>query len=208
MNAGFSSLGKLKAQLIAASMQGNNSYDDKVLAVGLGVAKQFECLSNRLFDWRENDTAIFSADRTHYYLPRFPFTTISRIEIRNATSNNQWQDLGAPSQVIINQLEETGYIFFGGMRGPSSSFLRVTYTGGFWWDTSEDDTGEQPDGSATLPEDFLLAWHLQCREIWRKIDVIGQTISDSPDSAPVENGMKILPIVRDLIDGMIRYQLT
>ena len=204
MNAGFASLTKLKEQLLAASLRASTAYDAQILAIGRGVAAQFECVCNRKFARVVNDRCSFPADRRHYYLPRFPVESITLCE-KQDTVRDGWQTL---TDLIQSQDLEKGYIFFAAIQGVYWSNLRITYTGGFWWDTSEDGIGVCPTGAATLPDDLMLGWYHQCKHIWNMTDKLGVGISQDPAKQDQGGKVEMLKIVLDLIDNMKRYQIS
>ena len=207
MNAGFSSLTKLKAQLLASSLRAATQYDDLILSIGRGVAKQFEHECNRKFERQVGATDIFQGDRASFILSRYPIERITAIDLQKDVDDG-WQSQDLTLIQSYNSQSGVVYLADNDDAGPYWSQVRFTYTGGYWWDTSEDDSGVQPDGSALLHDDMILAWHIQCRHIWNLTDKLGIAITDKPQSQDGEKKIEMLGIVKDLINDQVRYQLT
>src|SRR5690348_14695489 len=106
MNAGFSNLTSLKAQMLAPSMQARTAWDAKILAIGLGVASSFEQFCNREFTYSQNILEVFSGDRPFWYARRSPVSIFSKVELRFFRADN-WTDIsGQP----VGTDEEKGMI--------------------------------------------------------------------------------------------------
>lgn len=220
MNAGFSNLGTLKAWLLAASMQDATEWDDQILAIGLGVAAHIEQFCDRQFARATSDIFECTADRMHLVLPRYPVEAIETIEQSVADDvDATWTELTSPIQ---SQALDRGLIYFQGFLGTYRERLRVTYTGGYWWDQTEDDytppvspTEEDPDlsvkptGATEIPANLVLAWRLQCEHLWAQRDRLGVNVAkdqkdiaaDAPTVAP------LLPSVQAMIYPFVRFSL-
>ena len=197
----------LKAKLLGPSMLNRTDWDDQITGIGLGVAKQFEHFCNRKFEWTLNDTAEMAADRVSFLLPRYPLETVSLLELQTDLS------IGFVAQDIsliksINKGAGIVYLDDSADIGSYLSTVRFTYSGGFWWDTTEDSTGVCPDGAKALEPDFILGWLMQCDHQWRKYDKLGRGISKDPEGQASDESVAFLPMVMDLIDDHRRYQLT
>jgi hypothetical protein len=141
-------------------------------------------------------TCSFTADCDHFYLPRYPLEAVSLIERRDSIQTG-WVTLDAST--IMQMRESSGMIAFGGTLGSYFSTLRVTYTGGYWYDTTEDGSGTLPSGATKLPDDLKLAWYLQCRKVWQSIDKLGVKIMQG-ESGPgtVTDSLASLEIVPEV----------
>ena len=198
MNAGLGNLTELKGQLLAASLRSDSNYDNVISAIGLGVAAQFDQYCNRKLARLQNDVDQFRADRSHYYLKRYPVESISLCQ-RQDTLTDGWINL--PVTDLIQQWNlQIGYISFIALQGYEFSQLLVTYTGGFWFDSTEDGSGVQPSGSTLLPADLKLAWYLQCQNVWRQWDKLGNQISEHPESQDAAQSIVLAPAVKELLD--------
>jgi hypothetical protein len=211
MNAGLGNLDVLRKFLLADSLAGENRFDAKIKAIGLGMAGMMDQSCNRKFAFADDDTATFDVMRTHFYLPRYPISEISKVEQRDV-SGGDWYDLGAVAGVIVNRDEEKGWISFGWLRGIQTSLLRVTYSGGYWFETLEpDDEGypsAAPVGVAVLPDEVKTAWLLQCQEVWNKMDKLGAGLTDGPDKQSSLDKLELVPLVKQMLKQHVRYQIT
>lgn len=207
MDLGLGNLVELKRHLLAAGLVTGTTYDTVVTAIGKGVAMSFDCYCNRKFARLVGDVEIFSADRTHYFLRRAPVESVSAVALQDDTVSG-WQ-AQTVNDVIINREDASGQIIFGTVLGVEMTKVKVTYTGGFWYDTTEDATGVQPSGSTLLPQDVKLAWLLQCQQIWNSRDKLGSSIAASPTDGQVDmGGLELIPQARMILDRYKRYQMT
>jgi hypothetical protein len=191
MNAGFSSLKELKAALLAEVLRDGVEYDDALTTIGLGVVVQFEKFCNRAFIRTVADTAKFSAARE----------TIA-IQSDYATG---WvaESLG----LIANVNLMSGVVRFGGVLGTDLDQVRLTYTGGYFWNTNEDSTDALPTGATALPADLKLAWIEQCKKIWEVYDPLGTGLGKTATESLLTN-LELLPTVKQTLTPHVRYQLT
>ena len=199
------SLNFLKGQLLAEALRVDTAYDAALTAIGTGVAGQFEQWCNRKFARVADDTCTFSADRDHFYLPRTPLESIASVELKTGHAT----DFAAITDAIANSDYHSGLIYFAGGVAHWSDTVRVTYTGGFWFDTSEDATGAMPEGATALPGELQLAWILQCQEVWNKKDKLGLGLAGTdPDKKPSFSTLELLPNVKETLAAFRRYQIT
>jgi hypothetical protein len=206
MNIGLGNLTELKGQLLAASLRADTNYDAAITAIGQGVAGQIDHYCNRRFAWLENDSDQFRADRRHYYLKRYPVASITQCQ-RQDTLTDGWLNL--PVTDLIQQWNlQIGYISFIALQGYEFSQLLVTYTGGFWFDTTEDGSGVMPAGATLLPADVKFAWYLQCQNVWRQWDRLGNQIAEAPESQTSGQTLQLAPFVRELLDDHRRLFAT
>jgi hypothetical protein len=206
MNAGFSNLDFLKKQLLASTLKNDVRFDKTIAALGLGVAAQFGNLCNRQFRRVVNDTAIFPADRAEFILPRTPVEAVTLAEIKN-TEVEGWVTQTDPNFIRAINLS-AGIVDCGpGDAGKYYAQVRFTYTGGFFWETLEPDDAAFPSavpaGAATLPDELLNAWLLQCRHLWRQMDKLGVDILKDGDVKSLRFPEDFAPTVEKTI-----YQFT
>lgn len=198
MNIGLGNLTELKGQLLAASLRSDTNYDNVITAIGQGVAAQFDKYCNRKFARLEGDFDQFRADRRHYYLKRYPVEAIASAQ-RQDTLSDGWLNL--PVADLIQQWNlRIGYISFIALQGYEFSQLMVTYTGGFWFDTTEDGSGVMPAAATPLPADVKFAWYLQCQNVWRQWDKLGNQIAEAPEQQTSAQSLLLAPAVRELLD--------
>jgi len=211
MNAGLANLDTLKRHLLPESMIAQTNFDAKIANVGKGVASLLEKYCNRQFARVAGDKVEFTADRNAYWLPRYPVEIISAVEQKDSESAGYV----ALSDAVQNSNLKTGQVWFAAQLGESWSWLRITYTGGYFWNELEPaDVGyptAQPGGSTALPDDIKLAWLLQCGRVWELVDKLGTNISPDKQIQFVTQslaGLELIPQVKELLRGHIRYQIS
>lgn len=162
MDAGFSNLGWLKRRVLLPADAAGTGYDEAVLALGQGVASLFEAECGRKFARAEGDTYECNPCSGFAVLPRYPLEAVTKIELRS-TASGSWVEQTAAG---LNYNRTSGVATFYDMVPSRGDVARITYTGGYWWDTSEDSTGTMPAGAEALPHALLLAWTNACKFIW------------------------------------------
>lgn len=204
MNAGFANLTTLKRHLLAERLRPEITFDDQVLAVGLGVAGAIERYCDRKFGRVVGDTwETPSADRLTFVLPRYPVEAITAIDLRGSYGE-AWQSQD-PDELLLQVVSDSGIVTFDVAIGWRGSVVRFTYTAGYWWDTTEDDTGELPTGATELPADLRHAWLLQCEEIWSRRDNLGVGLTSKPTERAKLGELDVSPAVRSLLRPHIRH---
>lgn len=207
MNAGLGTLTDLKRELLAAALLPGKTYDAKLLSIGLGVARSFDQSCNRRLTWAEGDTVEFPADHDCYVAMRYPLTAVSKLELRDFATND-WRDI---SELIFNWDPAGGLVRFGGMLGSDYFRARLTFSGGYWFDDSDDGSGTAPAGAALLPDDLRLAWLLACRAVWEPLDKTGAKITAVGSGAAFVTGtlseLKYPPAVMATLGNYRRYQM-
>ena len=219
MNCGLSNLDTLKRHLLPSNtMAGETRFDGVIADIGKGVAGLFNRFCNRDFTYGENLTQIFRGARAHWYMPNFPVVSFAKVELRFFKADN-WTDIsGQPLSVN----EETGLLSFGYTLGVDPIMVRVTWTGGYWFETLEPEDDGYPSAvpdaitnnpaleasKFMLPDDVRLAWLLQCREVWNKIDKLGTGLVDTPDKQTATGALELTPFVKEALRGFVRYQTT
>jgi hypothetical protein len=187
MDLGLGNLITLKRHLLSPAMQLQSDFDVVIADLGKGLAGQFEKFCNRSFARVASGTAEFSGDRDSVYLPRYPIESITKVETK-ASELTGW--LEVTTQAVQQIKETSGWLYFGGMLGDWTTRVRVTYTGGYWYDTSEAETTVIPVGATALPHDLKMAWALQARITWAGVDKLGNSIARGaqkmPELAPLD----------------------
>jgi len=208
MNAGFSNLASLKAQLLAASLRTRTDWDTQLRALGLGVAAAISAHCNRDFARAVGDAYTTSGGRQSLILPRYPVETVSAIETRDSAAD-AWADALASLDYTDTR---SGVVRFETPLAEGGQ-IRVTYTGGYFWDTKEPTEAGYPTatpaGAATIPDNVVTAWHLQCEALWRAKDKLGTKIKDEPEAGgSVLTNIELIPAVRAMLAPFVRYALT
>lgn len=162
MNAGFSNLTFLKKRLLLASDAAGTAHDDAVAALGLSVAGYFEAECDRKFARVAGDTYECDAAKRFAVVPRYPLEAVTKIELRKTLTEGYVEQTVVP----VNFSKDAGVVTFSLLPAVMGDTVRITYTGGFWWDTTEDLTGTKPSGAEGLPQALLLAWVQACKYLW------------------------------------------
>jgi hypothetical protein len=161
MNAGLSTLIWLKRRLLMASDVVTATYDEAIAALGLGVAGHFEDLTGRKFSRVAGAIHEFDASRTFTLVARYPIESFASIELRETYAGG-WQawlgdyNVNSPAGMVTFPAPLGAY----GVRG------RLTYTGGWWWNTNESAEDTMPTGATAVPPGLQLAWAQACKFLW------------------------------------------
>jgi hypothetical protein len=201
MNAGLGNLKSLKLHLLPAGMLAAMDYDDQITAIGKGVASRLEGVCNRYFLRTVDDTHEFPSETAQVILPRFPVETVTKLEQRDSAQAGWYEISGG----ILNFSQPSGWVYLGGQLGAFGSRLRITYTGGYWWDATEDNSGVRPTGAALLPDDLNLAWMIQCAHLWQSKDRMGAGAAKEPGKFSALKEYDLIPEVKDLLRDYVRF---
>ena len=206
MNCGLGNLNELKAWLMPEGI--GDEFDAVLQTLGKAVADQLETACNRTFGRQIDATYEASGDRSLMIVPVYPIETVTSLELQ-PMHGDPWEDI---TTAMLGVRSISGMVFLNGPQGRPHSRLRVTWSGGFWWDDTEDSTGEQPEGSALLPDDLKHAWRQQCAMVWEQRERLG-----IPLEAPVKSqkvigvsglqNIEVLPEVQRVIQHYRRFSL-
>lgn len=209
MNLGLGNRTTLKKFLLPGGLAATSSQlvpDAAVDALGLGVAGWCEQHCGRKFGRVVGDTAQFEGARLTFVLPRYPVEAVTAVEVRSGLGA-AWE-ARPPADVVAGLDETAGLLRFAAPPTADYGVVRVTWTGGYWFDTSEDASGTLPAGAVALPADLQLAWLLCCQEVWNKKDKLGLSLSAAAD---VHVGIAKLELptgIRQMLAPYRRFQLT
>jgi hypothetical protein len=146
MNLILGTLAELKAHLLNEALREPTTYDGAIAALGRGVAARFESQCNRRFGRVVADAFVTSADRRHLVLPRYPVEAVTKLELRETLAGG-WVDQGDIDDCVDIWDPTSGIVHLPApLSQARGAQLRVTFTGGFWFDESADGT---PTGSRT-----------------------------------------------------------
>lgn len=198
MDLGLGNRTTLKSWLLPTAEQAGNEFDTALDRIGKAVAAQLEKHCNRRFGRVAGDTWEARAGEEVYVLPRYPIEELTTLEYRYE-SDESWVDYTADVGTID---EDSGVIYleFATKRGLGS--YRFTWTGGYWFDDSEDASGEQPAGSTLLPDDLQFAWLQQCKAVWELHHKIGVPIGSPPPESPTPSP----PLLEEVARALKPYQ--
>ena len=212
MNAGLSNLATLKAHVLGASASTSTQFDTVLTALGLGLAAHIANLLQRDLGRVTGDRVTIPADRVHLLLPRYPVESVTKIELKHNEADG-WVEQTI-NDFVTTIDTDNGIIFLPDSADPGrySSLIRVTYTGGYWWEEAEPtDVGyptTQPTGSTALPKDISTAWLLTCQDVWAKRDKLGLSLVDAPDAQAKVGQLQISPMVKAMLADYIRTDLV
>lgn len=218
MNCGLGNLDSLKKHLLAQTLAGETRFDLVIKDIGLGVARRFDRFCNRTIAYFDHATEIFSGDRDHWYMSRYPFISIEKVELRFFAADNWTNISGQP--VGIN--EETGLLHFNYTLGVRPMMVRVTWSGGYWYEQLEPDDAAYPSSAPAavqaatsiepakfaLPDDLRLAWLMQCRHLWDSVDKLGTSLVDKPGQQSAMGALELVPDVKETLQRYVRYQTS
>lgn len=223
MDLGLGNFADVKGFVLPQALQNDASYDSVLQVIARGVAERFQSYCNRKFARVVGDVCRFTANRTHYYLPRYPFETVTKLEMR-ATAQDPWVDI---TDTIIQMDETIGLIDFFVTMADATSLMQCTYTGGFWYETLEptDADGNPTEGYPSVkPESAIAlidpvkgalslqqAWLMQVlHEFEVKDRLLPTGLSDGAKThvASRIEQMQLLPEVENLLAQYRRYQIT
>jgi hypothetical protein len=210
MNIGLGNLTELKGQLLAASLRSDTNYDAVITGIGLGVANLFDQHCNRTFARTVGKSDIFSADRRHWYLNCYPVEEITGVAKCDDQADGFVASALPPDESsLIQQMQpDQGYIMFIAIQGYFFSRIQVTYTGGYWFDTTEDGSGVMPATATALPGAVKTAWYLQCQHLWKRWDKLGAQIAQNPEQQGGLSAVEMIPMVKELLRPFKRMQIT
>ena len=193
--AGLGGLAALKASILPKPMADSDEWDVALLGVGRGVAGFFDAYLNRKLaravDWTEKALG----DAMLLSLERYPLEEVSKVELQVQGTAPAWQDYTTATLYTLN--ERAGLVSLAYTYGTDLDALRVTYTGGFWIDTSADLSGECPAGATPLPWELFNAWTIQCAEeaARRKICGLSLVLEEGKEPRPYNFTPAVLAVL-------------
>jgi hypothetical protein len=212
MDLGLSNLINLKNRLLPSDFVGGSTYDTLITQLGRGIAYSFEEFCNRKWHRHVGHEDIFTADRTCWIASRFPLETITAVDVKTDEASG-WISAGSVNGAIESFNPQTGVIHFPSLLGDPTTFVRITYTGGYWYDTTEDNTGSLPSGATRLPYSIEEAYYLQAMKVWETIDKQGANTGKSGGgNAGLLGlslaGLDLVPVVRQTLISFRRMAIV
>lgn len=200
----LSNLITLKTHVLPAEEVGGADFDSALQILGSGIARQLEQYCHRRFERATGLQAEIQADRSFVALPVYPIETVTAAELR-ATRDDSWADI---SGRITHLNEEAGLVYFDSIVGPYMSRIRITWDGGYWFDSTEDESGTQPGGSTLLPDDLKLAWLQQCAFAWQQTEKLGIPLEGMPpaDKQKGASGLEQIALLPAVKETLKNYQ--
>lgn len=208
MDLTIGNLYTVKQHVLGSSLATSTEFDTVLATLAKGVAAQFEKFCNRKFPRLAGDTFICPANRDFVTVLRYPIESISALAQKSSEADG-FVTLGAVNSVLSGIQNAAGIVQFGTQLGSHLEQVRITYTGGYFYETLEPTDGgyptSQPSGSTALPEDIRLAWLLQLGEVWNKRDKLGLGISGKPDDQAGLATLKLIPAVEEMLRPHRRF---
>jgi hypothetical protein len=203
MNCGLGTLSELKTWLLADELRTDAGWDSQLTRLGQGVAASMEAYCGRKFAREVGATWECRGDRSMIVLPRYPIEELTKVEMREGVGSG-WSD-------ITSQVEDwsvlSGLVEFGSAPGSSISRLRATWTGGYWWDSSEDGSETKPVLAEALPADLKFAWLQHCRACWARYPKLGTPVNTVSQPTALVT-MNWAPEVLDVLLSYRRMSLS
>jgi len=211
MNLGLGNLDDLKQFILAEAIREQTDKDAVLQVIGKGVAASFERYCNRWFDRVDGAVDTFTADRDTWNLSRSPVEEISSVQTKSSDAEGWVAQEGLVQMSILDR----GFLDFGGLVADYRTHVRVTYVGGFYFETLEPaDEGyptEQPEGSTPVPADLKYVWLCQCQAVFEAKDhLLPKGISaDGATTIPMNlKDVPMLPQVVEILNTYRRFQIT
>lgn len=151
----LSSLTQLKARLFPANWSSVTTHDTLLTHLGNAAQALVEKYLARKITRTAGDTQTFTGDLTLLQLARFPVETLTALDIQTEDGGT-WEDI---LDAAVRVGKPTGLITLSGQQGVHTDTIRATFTGGFYVDTSENQSGSLPSGATALPDDLREAWY-------------------------------------------------
>lgn len=204
-NTGFGPLIELKRHLLPEALRSKTTWDDQLTLIGKAVVARFERFTNRTFARATADTYTFQGGVTGVVLPRYPIEDVTDLDLKinGATS---WDDY---NDSIANYSADSGIVEFEIVMGRADDLVRVTFDGGFWWETAETEDTAQPAGSTAIPDDLKDAWMVQTQaevEARNILGTVGASIGTNSRNTPNDlTNHQLLPLVEKVLTPHRRF---
>lgn len=154
-DAGLLNLKDLRERIRSVDLNADDDHDTALRGVARGVAAKFETECGRKLT-RFVDRVEYRQGGTDFYsVECYPIETLTSVELQE-TYAGDWT-----AATIQQVFENAGTLFLESAIASDDVKVRITLTGGFWHDDSEDSDGTLPTGATELPEDIKAAFALQ-----------------------------------------------
>jgi len=190
----FTELEVLKARVLPADLSGQSTWDTQIESIAKGVAGAFDRHCNRTLVRGEDVEEIFEGDREHHCLARYPVESVSEVALKDDYDSS----FVAQANVIDDLDLSAGILYYYTELGLRSARVRVTYTGGYFVDTSVNQDTAQPAASEALPDVIMNAFFRQVESEMRKRDVLGTRSALRDGAQPIEDSELLASVKKDL----------
>lgn len=211
MDLGLGNLDEIKKAVLPDANRVDKQFDFIIAALASGVAAQFNSITGRKLGRQVNVLEDFTADRTYYVVQSYPLESVTVLEQRD-TMLGGWYPLNITN--ILNQGNSVGLVEFGYVLGQYYSRIRLTYSGGFFYETLEPFQSDGvtptagyptalPTGAATVPANLKAAWYEQVRFEFTRSDRMGKGVFN--DLGTPANSIFLQPFVAEVLSQFRRY---
>jgi hypothetical protein len=166
---GLGTLGELKRFLLSSGIVAETTYDEAITAIGKGVAGLIDRHCARTFKRGASITEDFRGGTDALLLARYPVEAVTTIGLKSVGESS----FTTQATVVDTVAVESGVLLLTGSVGSERDQLRVTYDGGYWYDTTDDGSGTMPTGATLLPADVKMVWLNECQHVWQASDRLG-----------------------------------
>ena len=187
---GLGTLGQLKRFLLSTSIVAETAHDEAITALGKGVAGLIDRHCNRTFKRGADITEDFRGGTDLVLLARYPVEAITGVGLKSAGEST----FTAQSSTVDTVALDSGVLLLTGAIGSERDQLRVTYTGGYWYDNTDDGSGTMPAEAALLPADVKMVWLNECQHVWEAADRLGIAHVPQGESALLNTRLGILEL--------------
>jgi hypothetical protein len=202
---GLGTLGELKRFLLSSGIVAETTYDEAITAIGKGVAGLIDRYCNRTFKRGASITEDFRGGTDVLLLARYPVEAITSIGLKSAGEST----FTTQSSVVDTVAVESGVLLLTGSIGSERDQLRATYTGGYWYDNTDDGSGSKPADATLLPEDVKMIWFNECQHVWQSRDDLGIAHTERGDVAttPRLRNLELSPMSKAALEPYRRLML-
>lgn len=196
----LSSLTQLKAAILPAAMRSRTDFDTQLTTIGNAVQALFEQHCNRRLTYAASETHTQNgADLLCLSLPRYPVVSVASLTLRDVSAVDTTLDL---TETRLDK--QAGLLHFRATPGDWYDQLLVVSTGGYYVDTSENQSGSLPSGATALPDDLRSAYYLQCKALAEAQGILGAGAAASEkDKTKAE--ADLLPMVASVLRQYRRF---
>lgn len=208
-DCGLGTLGELKRFCITSSLDGASTFNEAMIAIGRGTAKAFDVAVGRKLKRETGAVEQFVASRKNMVLAHTPVESVTKLELKYDETEG-WVDMTSGiASCLLNNLDgiltvpSDFWPLSAQFRHDVPGLWRVTLTGGYWYDPTDDGSGTKPTGATELPNDLKLAWLLQCQHLWVNRDNLGITWSPTGESRDTRKSLanvKFIPLVTQTLN--------
>lgn len=209
MDLGLGNLATLKPWLLPPDALSDTSFDAALQILGKGVASALEKYCGRKFGRSQGAVFTVPGPALVLIVDRYPIEAFTKLEYKSIGSDAVWNDM---TDMVSQWDWQTGVVELAGALGTSQERIRVTYNGGYFYETLEPtDTGyptAQPTGSYELPDDLQLAWLQQCAAVWELRHKLGIALATVPEAGKAAiGGIKLTDGVIEMLNPYRRMAL-